>query len=325
MAERRPLEPYVGGSSPPPPATAGSRRRHPWRRHRRPDLTCGPICHPSDLMDTVLRHHGRVLDIARLGRSVVVRPGEPAPAAWRDCDRVAVTAVDPGLAAQLHQAWRERRPLVVEVAPGIGLDDPAGPAPETVTGLQPWEWPVDLDLPGERLHHSVWANAVDGRRADRLGWRWAEEAERAGAARCPDGTADVLLPDGEPALCDGGPLDATLGDRLGCRVLHRVAIEHRSLRPLTLAGTGRSPTTRAGPAGARTVDRSRTRRSRTAGARPVGGGRRGPGRRPGTGPGRVGQDPGAHRAGPGSGPGLGPTPGRAGAGRLQRAGRGRDA
>ena len=74
-----------------------------------------------------------------------------------------VAAVDAAVADELGAAWRERRSLVIELSPGIGLDDPASPPAEVITGRQPWEWPVDLDLVGERLHHAVWANAVDGR------------------------------------------------------------------------------------------------------------------------------------------------------------------
>ncbi|HET9075458.1 MAG TPA: ATP-dependent DNA helicase UvrD2 [Acidimicrobiales bacterium] len=172
------------------------------------------------------------VDPVRLGRSAVVRPGQPAPRPWSACERVRVSAVDPETAERLHAAWRERLPLVIELPPGLGLDDPAVAPPERITGLQPWEWPVDLDLPGERLHHGVWANSVDARQPDRPPmWRWADDAARLGARSGADG-ADVTLPDGRPAVCDGGPLDASLPGRLGLPVVHRISIEHRSLQPL---------------------------------------------------------------------------------------------
>ncbi|MGH9116982.1 MAG: ATP-dependent helicase, partial [Acidimicrobiales bacterium] len=44
--------------------------------------------------------------------------------------------------------------------------------------------------------------------------------------------ADVILPDGTPAVCDGGPLDAELADRIGMAVVHRISLEHGSVRPL---------------------------------------------------------------------------------------------
>jgi DNA helicase-2/ATP-dependent DNA helicase PcrA len=173
-------------------------------------------------------------DLRALGRAVVVGPGDAPPDAWSGCERVAVTSVDRATADALGAAWRQRQPVVIELTPGIGLDDPEMPPPETVTGCQPWEWAVDLDLVGERLHHGVWANAVDGRvRSGAPHWRWAELACRLGAAAAPPGTgADVVLPDGTPALCDGGPLDATLSQRVGRAVVHRISLEHELIRPL---------------------------------------------------------------------------------------------
>lgn len=173
--------------------------------------------------------------LVQLGRSVVVGPGAIPPQPWSACERVSVTAVDAELAARLHAAWRDRRPLVIELEPGIGLDDPSVAPAERVTGMQPWEWPVDLDLPGERLHHAVWANSVDARHADRPApWRWAEAAIRLGAQ--PGGAGDVVLPDGRPAVCDGGPLDIGMAGRLGLDVVHRFSLEHGSLDPLRGAG-----------------------------------------------------------------------------------------
>jgi len=182
--------------------------------------------------------HGRMTDITVLGRSIVVAPGQAAPAEWGDCERRTVAAVDPGLARDLHGSWLERRPLVIELVPGVGLDDPARPPAETVEGRAPCEWPVELDLAGERLHHAVWANSVDGRDPARLVWRWGDDAVRAGATRAAGGGAkgeaagDVVLPDGTPAWCDGGPLDAGLAARTGADVVHRISLEHGWLRPL---------------------------------------------------------------------------------------------
>ncbi len=143
-----------------------------------------------------------------------------------------VAAVSAGVADELGAAWRERRSLVIELSPGIGLDDPAVPPAEVITGRQPWEWPVDLDLVGERLHHAVWANSVDGR-GDVPRWRWAEMAGTLGAEPAAAGSiGDITLPGGEPAVCDGGPLDAALAGRLGVAVVHRVSLEHGAVRPL---------------------------------------------------------------------------------------------
>jgi DNA helicase-2/ATP-dependent DNA helicase PcrA len=169
--------------------------------------------------------------IGLLGRSVVVGPGQPAPPAWKGCERVPVVKADVATADAVGGAWRERKPLVIELTPGLGLDHPDEPPAESIARLQPWEWDFDLDLIGERLHHAVWANSVDARHgADR--YRWAERALGLGARSDASGQADVVLPDGRPAMCDGGPLDASLAGRLGIAVVHRVGLDHRSLSPL---------------------------------------------------------------------------------------------
>ena len=115
---------------------------------------------------------------------------------------------------------------MIELSPGLGLDDPAAPPAEVITGRQPWEWPVDLDLVGERLHHAVWANAVDGRGDGRGGGgrRWPSPWA---PSRPAAPTGDVTLPGGEPAVCDGGPLDAALAGRLGVAVVHRIVARAR--------------------------------------------------------------------------------------------------
>ena len=170
-----------------------------------------------------------MLDPVPLGRSVVVGPGDPAPGEWSSCERITVTTIDPAVADEISAAWRERRPVVIELMPGVGIDDPENPPPEVVTGRQPWEWPVDLDLVGARLHHAVWANSVDARSGIRPS-RWTEEALRLGAGVGSAGS-DITLPDGTPAVCDGGPLDATLAERVGVPVVHRISLEHGVLRP----------------------------------------------------------------------------------------------
>jgi DNA helicase-2/ATP-dependent DNA helicase PcrA len=173
-------------------------------------------------------------DLSVLGRSVVVGPGEAAPGPWGSCERITVGAVERETADELGAAWRERRAVVIELRPGIGLDDPEVPPAEVVTGRQPWEWAVDLDLVGERLHHAVWANAVDGR-AGNLRWRWAETALQLGASPASGGPGegeDVFLRDGSAVICDGGPLDAGLSQRVGMGVVHRISLEHGVLAAL---------------------------------------------------------------------------------------------
>ncbi len=166
-----------------------------------------------------------------LGRSVVVGPGASPPEQWASCERIRVTSVDRATADELSVAWRARRSVVVELTPGLGLDDPLAPPDEVVMDRQPWQWPVDLDLVGERLHHALWSNTVDARGgAAHVRWHWGDMARRLGAAGAD--SADVVLPDGTPAICDGGPLDASLPGRMATAVVHRISLEHDSLQPL---------------------------------------------------------------------------------------------
>ena len=55
-----------------------------------------------------------------LGRSVVVESGQPVPPGWADAPVVVIdeaVVADPAAAvAELHAAWAERRPVVVELA-----------------------------------------------------------------------------------------------------------------------------------------------------------------------------------------------------------------
>jgi DNA helicase-2/ATP-dependent DNA helicase PcrA len=173
-----------------------------------------------------------MFDPIPLGRSVVVGLGDPVPGQWASCPRVRVGALDQTTADELGAAWRDRRSVIIELTPGLGLDHPQAPPAESVTGLQPWEWPVNLDLLGERLHHAIWANSVDARAgATDPRWHWADVAFGLGATP-GGGHDDIVLPDGRPAVCDGGPLDAGLGERIGVLVVHRIMLEHGALRPL---------------------------------------------------------------------------------------------
>jgi ATP-dependent DNA helicase UvrD/PcrA len=178
------------------------------------------------------RSHGAaslLIDPRVTGRSVVVGPSEPPPSPWDGCERIEVDRVDASLADELCDAWRSRRPLVISLVPGLGLDDCDRPPVETVAGLQPWDLSVMHDFVGERLHHGLWANSVDGRGSD-LRYRWSQGAVANGAV--PGSAVDVVVVGETEVVCDGGPIDIDLPDRAGMRVLHRISIEHGLLRPL---------------------------------------------------------------------------------------------
>ena len=133
------------------------------------------------------------------------------------------------LADTMGQAWRSRQPLVISLVPGLGLDDPEHPPAESVSGRQPWELSVMHDFVGERLHHGVWANSIDGRGAS-LRYRWSDDAIALGAIA--GDSVDLVLVGDTEVLCDGGPIDIGLASRVGKPVLHRISIEHGLLEPL---------------------------------------------------------------------------------------------
>jgi DNA helicase-2/ATP-dependent DNA helicase PcrA len=85
------------------------------------------------------------------------------------------------------------------------------------------------DFVGERLHHGVWANSIDGRGA-RLRYRWSDDAIALGAIA--GDSVDLVLVGDTEVFCDGGPIDIGLASRVGKPVLHRISIEHGLLEPL---------------------------------------------------------------------------------------------
>ena len=170
----------------------------------------------------------------RLGRSVLIEPGQPAPEPWEGTPRVTVDATAladvAGLLDRLQRAWTGRERLVIELATDLPDDLPAtGPL---------WKLGPDFELTGERLRHLVFANSVDARPGASHPWPLAQAAIDAGARPAADGPADVILPNGTPAFCDGGPLEPIAPEELktpGAVVLPAVALERGSLAPLGTA------------------------------------------------------------------------------------------
>lgn len=165
---------------------------------------------------------------AALGRGAVVAGGVPSPPGFAGAARVrvddAVLASPATTAATLHHHWGQRRPVVVE------LDaDAAVLAEAEVCTAAPYSLSPRFTFEREWLNFAVWANNWDLRGPEPVWWR-ARKAVRLGAALA--GPADVVLPDGRPAWCDGGPR-GPLGDALGPDglVVHRESIECRRLTP----------------------------------------------------------------------------------------------
>ncbi|MDA8033690.1 MAG: ATP-dependent DNA helicase UvrD2 [Actinomycetota bacterium] len=159
-----------------------------------------------------------------LGRSVLVAPGAPAPAGWERCDRLGADAsLD-----DLEAAWRDRRPVVVELDPDVSADGPTGDG--EVEGRPVWSLDPGFAFPGERRRHALFANAVDARTGTPT-WPLAALAVALGARPAPDpAAADVVLADGTPARCDGGPL-TWHGPLDGAAVVARTALLAGSLVP----------------------------------------------------------------------------------------------
>jgi len=134
----------------------------------------------------------------RLGRSLLIGPGQEIPAPWRNAPVVeASAAAEPSIVERLHQAWRERRAVVIE---WTGSLPPADSSLDTdFHDLTPTSEP-----PGERLHFAITANAVN-LLGERPSFDPITLALAAGAEL--GSTGDVVLPDGTSAWTDGGPLD----------------------------------------------------------------------------------------------------------------------
>jgi DNA helicase-2/ATP-dependent DNA helicase PcrA len=140
-----------------------------------------------------------------LGRGVVVLPGATLPAPFDDSPRVrvddAVLASPEALAATaavLHELWDERRRVVIEL--GVPIEELRAPESDR---RPPYELDPGFTFERERLQFLVWANTYDARKPGDPVWWHGVRASRIGATL--GGPADVLLPDGTPAWCDGGP------------------------------------------------------------------------------------------------------------------------
>lgn len=135
---------------------------------------------------------------------------------------------DPSDAVQVaHAAWLERRPIVVELA--VSPDDLRRPE---VCTTAPYDVDPGFTFERERLQFLVWANNYDLRSGEPIWW-WSRKAARLGAV--PGGAADVVLPDGTQAWCDGGPHQpptAVDGWPSAFAVVHRESIERGRLTPL---------------------------------------------------------------------------------------------
>ncbi len=172
-----------------------------------------------------------------LGRGLVVSDGGPVLAPWADAPVVVIddeVVRSPGtVVEQLHAAWAERRPVVVD----LRVDPVTFRRPVEHHDL-PWELSPSFELWHDRLHFLVWNNNYDARTGTPIWW-WGRKAARIGgqaADELPDDmpvAGDLLLPDGQPAWVDGGPPDDVDPGLIGPAVLIRSdSIEAGHLTPM---------------------------------------------------------------------------------------------
>ena len=165
-----------------------------------------------------------VVGPAVLGRNVIVAPGQAAPAQWQHAPRVVIEPSAGDLVGLLLQSASERTGCVFEVGHATG-EQLATPFSTT---LPPHAVGPRVRFSSDQLQHLVFSNAIDARATPH--WPLLSLAVRAGARTVTDGRGDIELPDGSRAWLDGGPPRYTPAID-GTPVLHRVTVEHRSLRP----------------------------------------------------------------------------------------------
>ena len=160
---------------------------------------------------------------AALGRNIVLSPGQSVPAAWAHAPHLVVDSPDAALTAQLHVLAHQRVGCVIELTASAA----AALAQPFTTTLPPHAVGPRVRFTSEQLQHLVFSNAIDLRTTPTF--QLLGLAIGAGARAVTDGRGDIELPNGTRAWLDGGPPRYTspIG---GVPVLHRVSIEHRSLR-----------------------------------------------------------------------------------------------
>ena len=167
-----------------------------------------------------------------LGRSVLLAPGVDVPPPWANCERITLNEVsiaNPMTLRAVRRAFLTRSPVVYEIDPK--MQEPLGGADQR----EVWEVEPNSDLVAEATWRLAISNAVDARDVSRPTWPLAAMAINIGASPATGHDADVVLPDGTPAWCDGGPLHLwEVGDqRLGGAVaVPRAALTKGLLTPI---------------------------------------------------------------------------------------------
>ena len=159
-----------------------------------------------------------------LGRSVVVLPGQSAPAPWSKAERIKVSGSDSRIPDRLIEASQKREALVIELSDDLPPADP-------VLQTDFWTLGPDTDLEGELLRHLVLGHAVDARDPEAPSVRAIDLAVAAGATVAADAPGDVDTPNG-PMWCDGGQLHWLDTELLGAPVIPAVNLAVGNLTSL---------------------------------------------------------------------------------------------
>jgi DNA helicase-2/ATP-dependent DNA helicase PcrA len=173
-----------------------------------------------------------------LGRGVIVSPGQATPEPFAECERVVVsqeTLKSPQATADhLHALWVNRQPVVVELE-----IDPAAlkHTLQETDDREPWLVGDTFVFHGQRLHFLVWNNNWDLRTGTPVWW-WSKKAAALGAQ--PSDLADIVLPAGGHAYCDGGPVSPIPQDG-DIALVPYTAIEAGHLRPFAQLDAQETP------------------------------------------------------------------------------------
>lgn len=160
-----------------------------------------------------------------------MRPGQASPPGWEAAPSFVIGAAEVGdpaqLVGELTRLAAGRTPCVFVIDAPIGAAlgaEQTNAAPLHVVGPR---FTFELST----LNHLLWSNSIDARDPEHVGWPLVDAAIALGATAAGEsGLADVILAGGIPVILDGGPVRYT--DPIeGIGVVHRIAIEHGSLRP----------------------------------------------------------------------------------------------
>jgi len=167
-----------------------------------------------------------------LGRSVLIELGSSTPTPWSECPHVVIneqSISEPRTLVVVRNAYLNRNRLVLELPKGMGRPKYG------VNDDNVWVIPANFDFVSEVIWRLSTMNSVDARNLEEPTFPLVERAIQLGAQPINDTTAEIVLPDGTPAWCDGGPLflwdkdDARL---FGRSVIPRMTIRQGALTPI---------------------------------------------------------------------------------------------